>query len=282
MMNAQDYATQVEELFVLPDTVTRIKGLIDSDDATMGDIAEVIAFDPALCSQLLKVANSALFNFQSEIDSVTRAIQVIGTQSVYDFVMAFGVTQAFEKARDIAIDSDRFWEQSVGCALLCNAMATELKAGTPDRMFLCGILHNVGELAIAVLEPNTAALIEQHLANDDYIAVQKKHLGCSYAQISAAIANQWGLPESIVTPVSQFWRAPRGEDAMEVSILRASAQVMQKLTAGVSVSEAVNLAIKGNPTLNIEVDTMRSLLDFVSLETLNLLAIFNPGATTIR
>ncbi|MCP3429935.1 HDOD domain-containing protein, partial [Opacimonas viscosa] len=76
-------------------SVTRLKACMDDEASSIDDIGDIIAFDPSLATQLLRVANSALYRFPNKIDTVTRAIQVVGTRSTYDLALAYGVSQAF-------------------------------------------------------------------------------------------------------------------------------------------------------------------------------------------
>ena len=95
-MNAQDYASNASDIFVLPEAVVKIKQLIDDDAAPMEEIAQVINFDPAIMTRILKISNSALYKFPSQITTVSKAIRVIGTNAVYDLVLAYGVANAFK------------------------------------------------------------------------------------------------------------------------------------------------------------------------------------------
>ena len=88
-MNAKDYAANAGDVFVLPEAVIKVKQLIDNDATSMEDIAEVINYDPAIMSQVLKISNSALYKFHNTVTTVTKSIQVIGTRSIYDLVSLF-------------------------------------------------------------------------------------------------------------------------------------------------------------------------------------------------
>ena len=74
MKNVSEIASKATEIFVLPEAVTRLKACMDDSTASMDDIGEIIAFDPALTGQLLKVANSALYKFPNRIDTITKAL----------------------------------------------------------------------------------------------------------------------------------------------------------------------------------------------------------------
>ena len=100
-MNVRDYALNAGDVFVLPEAVMMIKQLIDDDATSVNEIADVINYDPAIMSQVLKISNSALYKFPSTITTVSKSIQVIGTRSIYDLVLAYGVANA---VKSVALD----------------------------------------------------------------------------------------------------------------------------------------------------------------------------------
>jgi HD-like signal output (HDOD) protein len=155
-MNAQDYAVNAGDIFVLPEVAIKVKKLIDDDATSMDDIAALINYDPAIMSQVLKISNSALYKFPNTITTVTKAIKVIGTRSIYDLVLAYGVSNAFKRLTPDIVDLDKFWEQGVSCALLCKYLAEEVGLIEPEKLFVCGLLHNIGELVLVQLNPEAA------------------------------------------------------------------------------------------------------------------------------
>ena len=122
-MNAAAYAAQVGDVFVLPDTCLKIKQIIDNKISDLDEIAELISLDPSLASRLLKLANSALYNFPSQVDSVSKAVLLLGEVQVYNLVVAYGATEAFATVKPEALDLDRFREQSIHCALIAKFLA---------------------------------------------------------------------------------------------------------------------------------------------------------------
>ena len=110
-MNISEMTEKANDLFVLPESVTRLKACMDDQASSIDDISEIIAYDPALTTQLLRVSNSALYRFPNRIHTVTKAIQVVGTRSTYDLALAYGVSHAFKDidSQIISGNSHGFW-----------------------------------------------------------------------------------------------------------------------------------------------------------------------------
>ena len=81
-MNALEYAMQANGSFALPDACFKVKALMEEDDSTIEDFANVISVDPSMASRLLQMANSAIYSFSGEIGTISRAITIIGTQDI--------------------------------------------------------------------------------------------------------------------------------------------------------------------------------------------------------
>ena len=212
-MNLDELVSKAENLFVLPDSVTRLKACMDDEASSIDDIGDIIAFDPSLATQLLRVANSALYRFPNKIDTVTRAIQVVGTRSTYDLALAYGVSQAFSDVDGQRIDLDKFWEQSVSCGLLAKYFADMRNIREPERLFVSGLLHNIGELVTVSVLPESATRCQAFNTRVSPAELQFGVLGFTYAELSARLIEKWDIPNSIYTPIASIHKEEEESDS---------------------------------------------------------------------
>lgn len=277
-VTALHYAAKANDVFVLPDAMIRIKQLIDDDTATMRDIANVVNFDPALMAQILKIANSALYKFPNQIDTVSKAIQVIGTNSVYDLVIAYGVAKAFSEVDKTIIDLDKYWEQSVCCALLAKYFAERLGLKESEKLFVAGLLHNVGELVMVRFNPDAAAKCSQFNEEVTPLSLQLEHVGASYAEIGGTLVKMWGIPDSIADPVSkQHASRTRATTTDEQIIQLCYVLALDNVNQEFYPANA-NLDSSLYERLGFEPSDLQSALDYINLQSLTVLALFNPSA----
>jgi HD-like signal output (HDOD) protein len=280
-MNAKDYAENAGDVFVLPDAVIKIKKLIDDDATSMADIAEVINYDPAIMSQVLKISNSALYKFPNTITTVTRSIQVIGTQAIYDLVIAYGVANAFKDINPDVINLEKFWEQGVNCALLCKYFAEEIGLKEPEKLFVCGLLHNIGELVLVQLNPEDANKCAFITSENSPLMMQKKHLGFSYADISSELLKLWGIPTEIgkivaKTHVSEHSAQSKEEKVIQLAYLLALNNVNAELYC--THADVTEDMYEG---LGIDIESINNALDFSNLQLMSVLALFSPSSFAI-
>lgn len=280
-MNIAELVKQAESVFVLPESVTRLKSCIDDETSSIDDVAEIITFDPALTSQLLKIANSAMYNFTSPIETVTKAVQVIGTRATYDLVLSYGVSHTFKAVDSEIIDLDRFWEQSVSCALLANHIAQKKYFPESERFFVSGLLHNIGELAMVKVSPETAKRCLNTDKDTSSIYLQKKVMGFTYYDFSAALIKNWGLPSSIYRPITTLLEtdiAKLDEDGLIVKLayLLAQDNVNSDLNVGYPPVQPTLLA-----ALKLSEDDAEEALDETNMQLISVIQLFNPSAFNI-
>ena len=279
-MNLSEMVEQAGAVFVLPDSVTRLKECVDSQSASIDDIAEIITYDPSLTSQLLKIANSSLYRFTSPIETVSKAIQVIGTRATFDLSLSYGVSHTFASIDGSVIDIDRFWEQSVSCALLAKYFGGIKRIRESEKLFVAGLLHNIGELAIVNCWPEVAKRCNQVESGLSAIDTQQKVMGFTYSDFSAALIKSWGLPGTISVPIAQI----HFED---VSALDSNAQIV-KLAYEVAVdnvSDSFESAQKLTPgllkALKLKENDVEEALEETNLQIVAVMQLFSPSAFNI-
>ena len=277
-MNAKDYAINAEDIFVLPEVVVKIKQLIDDETASMYEIAEIINYDPAIMSQVLKISNSALYKFPNSITTVSKAIQVIGTRSVYDLVLAYGIANAFKSLEPDVVDLERYWERGVSCGLLAKYFAEELGIKDPERLFVCGLLHNLGELVVVKLNPEIARTCSAIDTDVRPLELELANLGFSYAEITVELMKLWGLPVEIYQPIKRIH--PSIEQALnrEDQILQLSYILSLNNVFKEYYSPYEGLTSSYYEDLGLDLAQVDNALDFTNLQLISAMALFSPSS----
>jgi HD-like signal output (HDOD) protein len=277
-MTLQDIISNASTLFVLPDSVTRLKACMDDGASNIDDIADIISFDPALATQLLRVANSALYRFPNKIDTITKALQVVGTRSTYDLALAFGVSQAFKEIDGQVIDLDKFWEQSVSCGLLAKYFAEMRNIREPERLFVAGLLHNIGELVVVDMLPDSAKRCQAFNARVSPAELQAGVLGYTFTNVSAGIIKEWGIPETIYKPIANIHGEKRNQSDIEEQILQLSYVLALDNVNSEIYPSYNNLKPELHESLSLNRDDLEDALDITNLQCISVISLFNPNA----
>lgn len=203
-MQAHDYATQANGSFALPDACFKVKGLIEDETSSVEDFAGVISVDPSMTSRLLKIANSAIYNFRGEVSTISRAITVVGTESIYNMMLVDVAASAFKHFSSQAIDLKRFWRYSIYCGLASKNLAITAGIRDIERLFVAGLLQNFGELIVAKVNPDVAQRCEQPQEGKLPWEVQQAALGFTYTDVSAELLKIWDIPGKVILPIKHF------------------------------------------------------------------------------
>lgn len=280
-MNVKDYAEQAGEIFVLSESFVRIKELIDDESSTIDDIADVIILDSALTATILKLANSAIFNYAGKIDTVSKAVLVLGITEVYNLVIAFFTSRAFKELTVEQGYLDDFWCKSVDCALIVKYVGVKLNIPNAERLFILGLLHNLGELVVMQLSPQKARTANSPSSTELPWEKQNQALGFTYGECTAELLKQWQLPFSIIEPIRNQDNSNFTYSSDETKLLYLAKRIMLSQFEHSSLAIELLLTEEALQQLPIDQSILQGASHFCDLERLSILSILNPGAAMI-
>ncbi|WP_019027143.1 HDOD domain-containing protein [Colwellia piezophila] len=282
-MTADEYVEQAGKIFVLSDSFIRIRELIDDEASTIDDISEVILLDPALAGSVLKLANSPFFNYSGKIDTISKAVLVLGITEVYNLVIAYFTTEAF-KGIDANQDYlDDFWVKSIDCALLMKFLGTSLGIVHAERLFILGLLHNLGELVVHQITADKQHACESQDINLLPWVKQQDILGFTFGECSAELLKQWQLPYSIFAPIRDQDIDDLSQYNTETQLLYVAKRVMSnsQVFKGQNLDYSELLTGSQLKQLGIDMDMLANAVDYCDLERLGLLCILNPNTSML-
>lgn len=226
------------EIASLPEVFLRVNEMIDSPRYSAADISTVISSDPGLTARLLKIVNSAFYSFPSQIDSISRAITIIGTRELRDLILATSVVRVFKGIPNDLVTMDDFWRHSICCGLAARALATKRGERLVERFFVAGLLHDIGSLLIYRKIPELAreALLRCQHNDTPLYRVEQDIMGFDHAAVGGEILRKWKLPEHLQEAVEFHHTPSRAErfprDTALIHIADVVADAMQYGNSG--------------------------------------------------
>ncbi len=188
----------VGSLVTLPDVFIRINQLVNDPNSNIADIAKAASQDPSFTVRLLRVANSSFYGFSSTIDTVPKAVSIIGTSQIRSLALATSVASSFDGLPNTLVSMEHFWRHSLYCALIARTLAKRVRKCDPDALFTAALLHDIGELVIFNRLPEQAkAALLLVLDSADELPVhlaERQTIGFDHAQVGGELARQWKLP----------------------------------------------------------------------------------------
>ncbi len=193
----------------LPNVYIKLREKLDDPKSSFKNIASVISSDPALTARLLKLVNSSFYGFESEIETIDHAMNIIGTEQLGELALATKVIEQFKEIPTKLVSMESFWKHSIGCGVVTKILAQAYGERSLENYYLVGILHDIGCLVIYNKFPRESEDILRRCKYDkeDLFTVELEVLGFTHAKIGGRLLRHWNLPPSIYEAV-QFHHIP--------------------------------------------------------------------------
>jgi len=191
------------------ETYAQLDALICDPDSSIEDMAAVINTDPALVSRLLKIVNSSFYGLPSKIDTISRAITIVGIRELRTLVLATSVINSFRGIPSSLVNMDKFWRHSLACAIAARLIAEETKQPEPEQFFIAGLLHNIGSLVLYQSLPEMAleAMRSASHDNESLYDAETRIIGFHHGEVGAVLIENWGLPDKLAC-VARYLQYP--------------------------------------------------------------------------
>lgn len=230
MHSAPELVSHIEGLTSLPSVYLRVREELESPESSLSEVARLISVDPALTTRLLRLVNSPLYGYGGRIDSVNRAVTLMGLQQVHDLVMVMAIGQAFQNIPPEALDMGKFWRASMICGLAAREIARSIESANPERMLVVGLLADVGHLVMYQTVPLLAQQARREADHDNrpLATVEQQIVGCNYAELGATLMDRWKLPGAFAQIIGAQL-APRfaGDFIQEAAIINLAREIVE-------------------------------------------------------
>ncbi|MCX5662657.1 MAG: HDOD domain-containing protein [Planctomycetota bacterium] len=210
---------QIDSLPTLPVVATRLLSLTASDESSARDIMEVVSADQALTAKILALCKQSDRGVRTDVMSVDKAVVLLGFNAIRNAVLSVQVVGMFDrpepdgankpgasgtgKPNDAGhFDRTAFWRHSLAVAITAEFIAAAHPGSAdlpPSEAFVCGLLHDIGKLAIDYVLPKSfSRILELADLNQGNISeFERRIVGIDHHTAGKRLAEQWGLPHRL-------------------------------------------------------------------------------------
>ena len=142
-VSAEGIVRKSFDIYSLPTIYEKLDREINDPLSNLEDMANILLDDSGLSARILKLTNSAMYNFHSKDDTITRAITIIGTTQLRDLALATSVVSLFKGIDSSILDMEDFWKHSIAVGIAARVIATYRSEPNVERFYLMGLLHDV-------------------------------------------------------------------------------------------------------------------------------------------
>ena len=285
-MTPQQLVQEVEHLFSLPDVAVRLNELIDQPDTSTKQLVDVVQLDAGIAASVLRLANSAWYGLPSRVDTISRAITLIGTKALRDLVMSASVITSFKGISSEFVDMMDFWDNSVTCGVVTRNLAKKCGIRESERMFLAGLLHKVGRLVFYASRPvqYRQVLMDKDMGEAAVVEAERAIFGFTYAELGGALLRAWRVPEALDEVIAYQlnpFDAPYYNK--EAAIVHMAADIAFHMSPDIKARFQLgdyNLTFDEEvwASLELERDLLAEIMQTSLIQSFELLEIVNPRA----
>jgi putative nucleotidyltransferase with HDIG domain len=166
-------------------------------------VVEIISRSPGLTARLLRLVNTPLYGFQRKVETIPRAVSIVGLREVGMLASSLLVVDQFGVIPKSVIEMRTFLEHSLGCALICKELAESTGLAQAEQAFVAGLLHDIGRLYFFTSFPersryciNSALKHRRQLLTEEAL-----FFGVDHATMGQRLLDGWKMPAVLCTAV---------------------------------------------------------------------------------
>lgn len=188
----------------VPVVAIKITRLVNSPDSTIRDFEEIIKLDPMLVTRLLRYVNSPMFALASKVESISKAVIMVGMNQVRNLVSVETVKKIFRaKSTDNEFCKESLWVHSATVGIISKMISQRIFGENGEDAFLTGILHDIG--MIAEEQTEHALFIEAvskcKKSSERFTECEQEYIGTDHTEVGSALCSEWNLKNDIINAI---------------------------------------------------------------------------------
>ena len=203
MQNVDSVIASVKNLPSLPTVALKIIQEIKKDKVSNNSLTEIISYDPALTTKILKIANSSFYAISDGVDSIDRAVSILGQEALKNIALSFVIVKGLKRDNVDNFDHELFWKRSITAAVSAEMLTSKLKVNRGDT-FVIPLLMDIGVLVMYLSDPNEYLKVfdEKRVSGLTTVEAEKTVLGYDHQELGSSILLKWNIPDNISLPIA--------------------------------------------------------------------------------
>ena len=231
-----DAVIETGEFATLPEVYYRILDVINDEKSSTIEISDVITKDPSFTSRLLNLANSSFYALKNSVDTVSKAVSIIGTRELGTLAIGISVSRSLLHTRKHDYALLEFWRHCVATAIAARTLAIFLKEKNTERFFIGGLMHDMGKILLYSQLQESIHYINflsrKHKMN--LHNAEKSLLGFTHADVGDRLCRKLNLPENLHSMIGDHHNVARSPRPFEASIIHFADIIANGIRMGTS------------------------------------------------
>ncbi|MBD3169073.1 MAG: HDOD domain-containing protein [candidate division Zixibacteria bacterium] len=261
-----------KQLFTIPQVLGEMLEIMENEDSSVNDIANVIMKDPTLTVRVLNIANSSFYKRTEEISTVNQAVLTIGANAVKSLALSASILNLSPIRKDdenYARDPKMYWKHSLETGLGANLLAQELGHSSPEEALVAGLIHDLGILFLENQYPEEYEIVIERIKNgEDIIDSERMVFGIDHCEVGGLLGEKWKIPQRFLRCITDHHAVEKtsgaGNDVDQLVIITALANNLSRYDIEV-YSDNLEKKLNNVQILNNLLDFPREKLDQVRI-----------------
>lgn len=258
----------IEKLDPMPVTAQKLVGMVNNEDVSLSQIAEVVEYDEALMSNILRVANSVYFQRGREIKDARSAVVRLGGSNILNIILGQFLRNISVAAPLYDLSEDDLWLHSVVAALAAEEVGRQTPVAIPEIARVAALVHDVGKLImvryIQADFRNVLALAARK--NLSFVEAERELFGFDHAEVGGAVAREWGFPEEVRDAIERHHTYPLEDSHPVLDAVVLSNLVAKTMAVGLG-AEGMNFDVDEGIRQRLQLNFNRFCLICANVET---------------
>lgn len=220
----------------LPLVFHRLVDVLNNDKSTIEEISQIIATDTALTARLLRLVNSPFYGLAYTIDTISRAVVMVGTRQLVILAMGATLLTTFRGLPLSLINMQSFWSHSLSTGAASRILARHAGLPQAESFFVAGLLHDIAKLLIYTQLPKHALYMMTEAKRQKQLvhSLEEETLGFTHEKLGEALLDLWRCPHDLVERVAKHHSSLSEASPVEELILPTANLLSQSLGYGSS------------------------------------------------
>lgn len=252
----------------MPQVVTRFLEIIQDPGFDYGDVIKVLSADAGTVSEILRVANSALFGVRQKIVSLRQALTLMGPKRTRSLLLGRYLVDAVSHRHPSGLDMSYFWRRSLASSVLASRFADVILPRQRDEVFIAALLADIGIPILGEAMPGPyTPIVAKYTPHGKYVTGDEESaiVGVTHAEVSAMVLTHWTLPEPVSMAVNlhQSTNPGTGDVAIMARALNAADRIGRLLCEVPEMAEVSTVCIEAMEFIGVDPLVLVRLLNTV-------------------
>ncbi|MCJ7540626.1 MAG: HDOD domain-containing protein, partial [Desulfobacterales bacterium] len=225
----------IQRVKPIPQVALKVIRMIHQDDCTMKDIGSEIRQDQVISGRVLNLCNSTIMGLRTVVDSIDRALILVGEKRLLKLVVTASVKSLFpQSSQGYSLCKGGIFQHAIGTALIAQELAVFTKKAAPDIAYTAGLLHDIGKIPLdQVMAANSPFFYRYTQEKDaELCKAEKLKFGIDHTEAGRQLSKIWALPDNLINVIANHhYPETATEDEELVTLVYLADLLMSKFQA---------------------------------------------------